>query len=119
MGGSKPASKNNKVTIERYNTILNLLEKLNSIKNSERIDLIKSFKKKQVNLITEIVFNFLKGTYFIPTPAFQLLNKIKSTVRVLGSKKTSLSKKQSVLSSIKGLQVINILTPYILKILKE
>ena len=119
MGGSKSASKTNKVTIERYNTVLNLLEKINSIKNSERIDLIKSFKKNQVNLISEIVFNFLKGTYFIPSPAFQLLNRIKSTVRLLGSKKTSLSKKQSVLSSIKGLQVINILTPYILKVLKE
>ena len=102
---------------EKKKELHTLLMKLKNLSHSERKVYFVSIPKQELILISEIVLNFLNDRFHVPAFKFKLLKRIKNSIRKLADKKVSLKNKRIILSSIKGLQIINILLPIVLEIL--
>ena len=68
----------------------------------QRKDMIAHANKGQMEAISEIVLNLLKGNMLIPTPSFKRLKPHKSKLLYLTRKKPSLKKKKQVLNQKGG-----------------
>ena len=94
-----------------------LFKKIKGYSQPERRHFFSTLSRKDINLITEVVLNFLKNNITLSKKPLQLLEKIKESVRKLGSLKTSYKLKKTILTSIKGLQIISILLLPVIKLL--
>ena len=68
----------------------------------QRKDMIAHANKGQMEAISEIALNLLKGNMLIPTPSFKRLKPHKSKLLYLTRKKPSLKKKKQVLNQKGG-----------------
>ena len=109
--------KKNLTNKNNLSDILNLFNKIKSYTQAERRHFFSTISRKDIKLITEVVLNFLKKNIILSKKPLQLLEKIKESVRKLGSLKTSFKLKKNILTSIKGLQIISILLMPVLKLL--
>ena len=102
---------------KKFKEIVQLLKKINRLSHSDRKSYFINTSKKEINLITEIVHNFLKDRFRISSDKFKLLRRIKNQARELASKRSSIKLKKKILRSIQGLQLLNILIPLVLEAL--
>ncbi len=106
------------VSKNHINNLVLFLEKFNKLSQSERVDYIKNnSSEKTINYFSELASNFLKGNIKPNTTSFKHLKRIKNYIYKLASKKTARKYKHKLLSSIKGLQILNILIPLALQTL--
>lgn len=85
----------------------------------QRKDMIAHANKGQMEAISEIAFNLLKGNMMIPTQTFKRLKPHKSKLLYLTHKKPSLKKKKQVLNQKGGFlpALASLITPLAIDLL--
>ena len=68
----------------------------------QRKDMIAHANKGQMEAISEVALNLLKGNMLVPTPSFKRLKPHKSKLLYLTRKKPSLQRKKAVLNQKGG-----------------
>ena len=79
-----------------------------------RIFLKKKITNSQIKLVVEIVLNFLKGRFCPNYRQLELLKRCKTFMHKLTLKSTSNKVKKTLINSLKGLHVINLLLPLLI-----
>ena len=93
----------------------NFVNKLYRLENSERLIYMNSIKVDEIRLISELVYNFLNFNIIHDRKSLILLERVKNYMYMLASKKVSFCYKKKILSSLKGIHIINILLPLVIK----
>lgn len=98
------------------NKLKKFIKKISKLSHTERIHFLKNIDLLEVNYISEIILNILHGQIKIDFRSHTLLKRMKNYLRKLRSKTVSYKVKKQLLTSIKGLHLLNIIIPYLLKI---
>ena len=93
------------------NKLIDFVSKLLKLTHTERLNYFKSITKEEVDLISEIVLNFLHCNIKHDRKSFSLLKRMKKYLYLLASKKTAKTIKKKIIQSVKGLAILNILLP--------
>ena len=86
-----------KVASVHMKKIIALAKKIHSFSSTEKIEYFKHFKlvkSDEIDLISEIVFNFIKCNIKYDSNSFKLLQRVKSYMYMIASKKVSKSIKK-------------------------
>lgn len=94
---------------ERLNRILDVINKYLNVPFDKKKAFILSITKTSLNYIIEVIYNFLNCKFKIGYTALNKLKKFKKFLYDLVSRKKSITNKKKLLSSIRGLYVLNIL----------
>ena len=94
--------------------IIALAKKIQSFSSTEKVEYFKLVKSDEIDLITEIVLNFIKCNIKYDSNSFKLLERVKSYMYLIASKKVSKSIKKKILQSLKGVNILNILLPLVI-----
>ena len=92
------------------------IKKIHGLTHSYRLKYIKKISKIEKNYLNEIVCNFLKKKIKIKQKHFQLytrLKRLRSDLWKLADKNNSISLRKKILSSIRGLAILNFLLPIV------
>ena len=92
-----------------------LLNKISRLNHPERAQFFKNLTDTELNQITEVLFNFLQGTFSIPLAALKALRFLKKDIRLLADIKAPRKKARQLLSSTRGLLIINAILLHALK----
>ena len=98
------------------NKFKKFIKKISNLSHTERIHLKKNIDLVEVNYVSEIILNILQGQIKIDFRSHTLLKRMKNYLRKLRSKSVSYKVKKQLLTTIKGLHLINIIIPYLLKL---
>ena len=93
------------------------IEKIIKLNHIERISYFQTIEPKEINLISEIILNFLNLNIKLDSRSYNLLKRVRDKLYLLTKKKTSVKIKRLILKSIKGLGIIKILFPLALKVI--
>ena len=99
-----------------FNRLKIFIKKIHGLTHSDRLEYIKKISKIEINFINEIVCNFLKKKIKIKQKHFKLytrLKRLRSDLWKLADKNNSISLKKKILSSIRGLAILNFLLPIV------
>ena len=113
MGKRKYAGKI-KLNSLHMRKIIDFAKKINKFSNLEKVDYFKLIKRNEIDLLSEIVLNFIKCNIKHDSSSFKLLYRVKRYVYMLASKKVSTAIKKKILQSVKGLNILNILLPLLI-----
>lgn len=81
--------------------------------NKERVNYLKTLNKNDLNLLSEISMNVIRGNVPITKKTKTILTRVKQTLRKLASKSVKSEVKKKIWFGIKGLYILNILLPII------
>ena len=115
--GSKKISGKLKVSSSHAIKIISLVRKILRKTQTERLKFFLKINENDLNLIVEIIINFLHGNIPYDITSLKLLKRVKKWIYILSSMKTSRSMKRNILSSLKGLQICKIIFPLLMKVL--
>lgn len=87
------------------------VEKLNNLEPSKQIHYIKKLTDQEIDYLSEIVLNFLSSKIKVNIANYQSLKKSKNILYHLASPKKSSKFKKKIFSTLKGLNILNILLP--------
>ena len=118
MGKRDPA-KTISISNPRLKNITVLIKKILNLKHSERINYIDSIVNKEIDILTEIILNFLNGNIKVDTKSFNLLKRLRTELNIIARKKTPYKIKKQNFKSLKGLNILNILLPFTLKVFEN
>ncbi len=100
------------VSKKHIDELTSFLKTFSKLSQSERVNYIKNkFSEKEINFFSEIASNFLRGNIKTDSISFKHLKRIKQYIYKLASNKTAKKYKHQLLSSLKGLQILNLLIP--------
>ena len=116
MGKSKQVKKI-KLKSKHVKNLLGLLTKLSKLNHSERIVYIKSITKKEIKLISEVIYNLLHFNIKTDFKSLSILKRVKKYLYKLSSKRVSHLIKKKILQTLKGLNILNIVIPLALNTL--
>ena len=88
-----------------------LVNKLFGKSNEERVTYLRSIKLKEINLLSEICLNVVKGNLQLPKRAKTVLARVKKTLYKLASRVIHSDAKKKLWKTLKGLHILNILLP--------
>ena len=94
---------------QRIEELKSFVQKIEKLDSSERYEYFETIQKEELDLISEISLNLLNGNLKPTKHQFSLLQRVKNYVRDLANRKKSLSYKRSILITIYGLNVVNLL----------
>ena len=97
-----------------YETI-KLLSTINNLQHHQRVQFFKNLPDTGLKQITELLFNFLLGTFSIPLAGLKALRFLKKDIRLLADIKVPKKKARQLLSSTRGLFIIHTVLPHALK----
>ena len=117
--GKQESVKKIDVNDPHLKTVSSFIEKILKLKQPDRILYIDSISKKEIDIISEIIVNFLNSNIKLDTKSYNLLKRVKTEIYKLGGKKKSYKLKKEVLNTLKGLHIINLLFPLALNTIKE
>ena len=89
------------------------LIKLNKLSHSKRLTYLQTIKPNEIDLISEIVLNFLNDNIKVDIRSYTFLKRLKKTLYILTHKSKSYILKRNLLSTLKGLQILKILLPLV------
>ena len=92
-----------------------LLNKIARLQHHQRAQFFKNLTDTELYQITEVLFNFLQGTFSIPLAALKALRFLKKDIRLLADIKVPRKKTRQLLSSTRGLFIISAILPHALK----
>ena len=101
------------VNDDRLCKLKSFIIKLNKISHSKRLTYLQTIKPDEIDLISEIVLNFLNDNIKIDIRSYTFLKRLKKTLYILTSKTKSYILKRKLLSTLKGLQILKILLPLV------
>lgn len=107
------------ITKDKIKKIVSFLESLKHSKLKDRHIFISKLENREIDYISEICLNLLHLNIKPPHSKISLLNRLKTVIQALISKTKSYKIKKKLLSSIKGLQLLNIILPIALKTLSN
>lgn len=116
MGGKKYVGKI-KLGSAHVEKIVQFAKKLLKLSQTERLLYLENIKNNEIDLISEIVLNFLRCNIKSDSESKSILERVKKYLYILASKRKSISIKKKILKSLKGLNILNILLPLALKVL--
>ena len=90
-----------------------LVEKLIRKNNKERINYLKKIKQKELNLLSEVCINIIKGNVKITKRIKTILTRVKDTLKKLSSRTAKSEINKKIWVGIRGLHILNILLPII------
>ena len=90
-----------------------LVKKLLRKNNKQRVDYLKLINPKEINLLSEITLNIVKGNVSIANRTKTLLTRVKKTLYKLASKSVETAIKKKLWLSLKGLHILSVLLPII------
>lgn len=90
-----------------------LVEKLLKKNNLERLQYLKLLNPKELNLLSEITLNIIRGTVKISKKTKTILGRVRKTLYKLASKSVKSEIKKKLWINLKGLHILNILLPII------
>ena len=99
---------------EHYARVKTFVKKLSLLDHTKRLKYLKKISSTELKILSEIIFNFLKQNIKISEKRFGLYNQLKKLrpyLYQLIDKKNSEKLKRGILSSVKGLAIINFLFP--------
>ena len=103
-----------KLNSERIRKIYFFAKKLLKYSHIEKVEYFKAIKREELDLITEIVLNFIKCNIKHDSNSLKLLRRVKTYMYTIASKKAGLSVKKKILQSLKGLNILNIILPLVI-----
>lgn len=111
--------KGKRIDKTRLNSIHHFIRQFNKLKLLEKVVFLKQLTDEQVSYIEEICYNFLKSN--IPTKERQvkLLSKLKKFIYSIISSKHSRKYKKKLISSVRGLHLLNVLVPLARNIVQQ
>lgn len=115
MGGRKNIGKI-KIDSTHAVEILRFVRKLMKLSHTERLEYFKTISDKEVDLISEIALNFINCNIKYDTKSYNLLKRVKKFIYHLASKRTGKQIKRNILTSLKGLSILNNLLPLVIKL---
>lgn len=113
--GEKKSNEKIKVNSKRFKKISNFIKTILKLKHSERIIYFKTITKTEIDILSEIVLNFIKTNIKVDSKAYNLLKRLQVEIGKLAKSKVSYKIKREIIRSIKGLNIINILLPFAIK----
>ena len=102
---------------EHVKKLISFIEKILQLSQTERAIYFKSIKSAEIDLVTEIILNFIECNVKHDNSSLQILKRVKNYMYMLASKKTSIALKKKILQSLKGLNILNIVLPLVLNAL--
>ena len=84
-------------------------KKLLNYSHIEKVEYFKAIKREELDLISEIVLNFIKCIIKHDSNSLKLLHRVKTYMYTIASKKAGVSVKKNILQSLKGLNILNII----------
>jgi len=117
MGHKNRTHGKNKVGKEHLNKVLHLAKTIHNLPYIEKIKYLKKLSNENVDLLSEIVLNFLKGKLRIDFQSYKLLHRVKNEVRILSSKIKKYPFKKKLLVSLKGLKILSVILPMVIQYL--
>ena len=99
--------------------LVNLLNKLKTLKPSERLNYFKNISKSEIKLISEIIHNFLKFNIKSDLKSLSISKRMNKLLYKLSSKRVSYLVKKQLLQTLKGLNILNLIIPLALNTLSE
>ena len=115
--GFRKKSNEVKLNCLRLKTVKNFAKKLFKLINSERLTYMKKISKKEVDIVSELILNFLHGNIRSDQKSIDLLRRIKKCLYLLVNRKSGIKIKRIILSSLKGINILNIILPLVLNTL--
>lgn len=103
----------------KINKILSFIHRYTRLNIERKLSFLTKLNKTHVNYISEICVNLLKFRLKPSKLELRLLNKIKTHIYDLSSKRVSLDRKRKILSSVPGLRILQIIFPLTVKTLSE
>lgn len=103
------ASKSHLVEIKTF------VKHLTGLSSTHRRDYINSLNPEEVNFLSEIVYNFLRGRIIIPRDLLKSLLRHRSFLYSLSSSSNTAEKRKKLFMTLKGLYVLAQLLPFTLK----
>ena len=98
-------------------SIITFLKKIVDKKPTDRFHNVELLTDREIDFIGEVCKNFLKENIPIGREVLRLLRPVRREIVILSSRKYKRKLKKSILKSLKGLQILNILIPPALKTL--
>ena len=89
----------------------NLIRRLVELDQTKKIKYLKNISSREIEIIEEILVNVIKGNIPLNIKVFKLLKRVKKHMYYLISSKVSHGTKKLILSSLKGLQILNLVLP--------
>ena len=103
---------------QHFRSLKDFISKILSFKKtSERLTYLKQVTNREIDYISEIVFNFLKNKIHVNYREFSKLKKIKNFMRDFVKNKKGYRIKKKLILTVKGLYLINIIFPLALNTL--
>lgn len=94
--------------LAQYSDLILLLNRLSP---SNRAKLLSQLRSQEVNCLSEIISNFLKGHLTTDPRIIKRLKKYRSDLKILALRKTPLYVKKSLLAAKRGAGILSILLP--------
>ena len=117
MGSIKSDRENTTVNDFRLSEVRQLVTRLKALNQLERVEYFKSISNNDLEIITELLINVIKGNVPIPAKVFKILKRVRKYIYVLISNKISNQRKKRILYSLKGLKIISLIVPIVLNLL--
>ena len=98
---------------DRLCKLRSFIIKLTNISHSKRLIYLQTIKPDEIDLISEIILNFLNDNIKVDIKSYTFLKRLKKILYILVRKSKSYILKRKLLSSLKGLQILKILLPLV------
>ena len=102
-----------KISDERLYNLKEFIIKLNSLSHFNRLSYLKTIKSNEIDLISEIVLNFLNSNIKSDVKSYTFLKRLREILYILVNKSKSYISKRKILNSLKGLQILKLLLPLV------
>ena len=114
--GSKKISGKLKVSSSHAIKIISLVRKILRKTQTERLKFFQKINENDLNLIVEIIINFLHGNIPYDITSLKLLERVKKWINVLSSMETGNSIKINILGSLEGSKICRIIFPLVMEV---
>jgi len=104
--------KRSRINKERLKELLTFLTEYKNISFTERKEFLSNLSDKQVDIISEILNNFLKNNIKTKSNTVSILKKLKHDIRKISSSTCSRTIKRKIFKSVKGIHILNLLLPF-------
>ena len=98
--------------LDHFKLMKSFISKILSFKKTtDRLSYLKKITRREIDYVSEIVLNFLKNKIHFAYREFSKLKKIKNFMREFVKNKKAYKIKKSLILSVKGLYLLNVLLP--------
>ena len=117
MDSVKNDRENTSLNDYRFLKIRELVTRLKTLNQLERVEYFKKISNNDLDIIEEILLNATRGNIPLTAKAFKILRGTRKYIYNLISNKVSKKNKKQILYSLKGLQIISLILPLVSNLL--